>query len=410
MKKCLKIATYPFTKEGRAQLERRTRPFRETFWVRVARATWARRKPVILVIGSFGKTTATRAILAGLGHPERDAADSGNYGLLAARKFLRQAKSQRSIVMEVGIDAPGLMRARAELFKPDVVVFLCVASEHILSFRDLDHIAQEKAQALRAIRPGGFAVINSDDPRVRREAEAAGVRLVRFGFEEGADCRGLDWRFDWSVGSRLHYRLGSVEGQLGARLLSREPGYALLATLATCQALGEDPVEVAKRLEGFSATPGRLELFHSPTGALIIRDDFKATLETIHLALDVLAQFEGRRFVVLSRIDAPPNPQNPAYVAVAAHVGRVADEVVVLRRGRTNSYMSELNRQLASDSRLAKVTEVRSSEEVVAYLRPLLKAGDCVLVKKCRDGTDHYGAEETVALTLAGKLQTGVVS
>jgi UDP-N-acetylmuramoyl-tripeptide--D-alanyl-D-alanine ligase len=399
--KLLKLAVSPFTNEGRSYLKERTRPFREFFWVRVSRSTWARHKPVIVVVGSFGKTTATRSLLKGLGYAEGNAADSGNHGRLAARKFMRQAWSQRHIVMEVGIDGPGLMRKRAGVFRPDVVVFLCVGLEHILSFRDKAHIAEEKAQALRAIRPGGFAVINSDDPLVSKVAAEAGVRLVRFGFEPGADCRGLDWQLNWAVGSRLHYRLGSREGRLESGLLSRAPSYALLATLATCHALGEDIAKVEARLQGFAATPGRLEALRAPSGALIIRDDFKSTLETMHLALDLLEQFEGRRFAVLSRIDAPPNPQRLAYQAVAAHVGRVADEVILVRGGWQNNYKSELNRQVASDSRLSKVTEMYSSEEVVAYLRPQLRPGVCVIVKKCRESTTNYVAQETVALELA---------
>lgn len=357
---------------------------------------------MIVVVGSFGKTTTTRALLRGLGYNEGGAADSGNYGRLAALKFLRQAWSQRYIVVEVGISGPGEMRDRVGVFRPDVVGFLCVGLEHVLSFRDKAHIAEEKSQALRMIRPGGVAVINSDDPLVSKFAAESGVRLVRFGFEPGADCMGIDWQLDWDVGSRLHYRLGSIEGRLEIGLLSRAPSYALLATLATCHALGEDLAEVDARLQGFAATPGRLEPLRALAGALIIRDDFKSTLETIHLALDLLGQFEGRRFVILSRIDAPPKPRGLAYQAVAAHVGRVADEVILVRGGWQNTYKGELNRHLASVSRLSKVTEVYSSEEVVTYLRPRLRSGDCVVVKKCRESTNNYGTQETVALELAG--------
>lgn len=399
--KFLKLVVAPFSAEGRSYLYERTRPHREYFWVRVARSTWARRKPVIVVVGSFGKTTTTRALLRGLGYAEGDAADSGNYGLFAAKKFIRQAWSQPHIVMEVGLDRPGLARQRVGIFRPDVVVFLCVGLEHILAFRDKEHTAEEKAQALRMIRPGGFAVINSDDPLVGKFSAEAGVRLVRFGFEPGADCMGLDWQIDWAVGSRLNYRLGSIIGKLESSLLSRAPTYALLATLATCHALGEDMVKVEARLQGFAATPGRLEPLRPPSGALIIRDDFKSTLDTIHLALDLLEQFDGRRFVILSRIDAPPNPRRLAYKAVAAHVGRVADEVILVRGGWDNSYKGELNRQRASDSRLSKITEVYCFEEVVAYLKPLLRPGVCVLVKKCRESTNNYDSQESVALDLA---------
>lgn len=399
--KLLKLAASPFTADGRNYLKQRTQPHRDYFWVHVGRRTWARRKPVILIIGSFGKTTTTRALLQGLGCPEGTAADSGNYGRLAAQKFTRQSWSQRHIVLEIGIGEPDMMLKHAAVFQPDVVVFLCVGSEHIISFRDKAHIAEEKAQALRALRPGGFAVINADDPLVSKTAAKMGVRLVRFGFNSQADCKGLNWQLDWSGGSHLHYRVGSFEGQLKTGLLCRASSYTLLAALAACHALGEDPAKVNARLDSFTSTPGRLELLKSPTGALIIRDDFKSTLDTMHHALDALAQFEGRRFVVLSRIDSPPSPQRPAYEEVAAHAGRIADEVVLVRAGRSYAYKSELNRQLASNSRLSKVTEVHSADEAVAYLRSQLGPGDCVLVKKCRKSIYNYNKEETVALDLA---------
>jgi hypothetical protein len=71
-----------------------------------------------------------------------------------------------------------------------------------------------------------------------------------------------------------------------------------------------------------------------PNGAIILRDDYKSTLETIHAALDVLAEIPAaRRLVLLGDVSEPPGRERPIYLALGLRAARVASRLVVIGRG-----------------------------------------------------------------------------
>jgi UDP-N-acetylmuramyl pentapeptide synthase len=384
IRKALRILSAPFTAEGRRFLEHRTGKNWTGFYLmlaRIHRRTFARHQRVIIVIGSLGKTTTTRALLHAFHLPESRVLENLNFGGKLALRYLAFPMRQKTVVLEVGIAGPGQMRRMTAVLQPDAIVFTCVATEHIFSFRDIEHIAEEKASAIKDLRPGGLVVINGDDPLVRAAVARYPVKATTFGFAPGNDCRGLTWSLDWPRGSQLRLETDGREHELATELLSRDSSHSLLAAWATAHACGQADAVTLKGLTGFSAVPGRLQKLATPSGAWILRDDFKSTYETIHLALDVLMQLPGRRIVVIGGIEAAPNPQKVAYEKIARRIGEVADEVVVVHGDWNNLYKAELNRQVAGQSRLSKVTVVRSSAAAIAVLQGKLGPGDIVLIK-----------------------------
>lgn len=383
--KGFRLALSPFTRKGRRFLEHRTGGIWAGFYLGMAgiyRATFARHQRVIIVIGSLGKTTTTWSVLQAFGLPEGRVLENPNFAGSLGFVFLGMPLRQKTVVLEVGISGPGQMRRFAAALRPDLVVFTCVATEHIFSFRDKAHIAEEKATALASLRPGGRAVINGDDPLVREAVSRYPVAVTTYGFDEGNDFRGLDWSLDWPKGSRLRLRSAGCEQELESELLSRDSSYSLLAAWATAHVCGKADETTRRNLAGLPATPGRLQRVAARSGAMILRDDFKSTYETIPLALDVLAKLPGRRIVVIGGIDSAPEPQKLAYETIARRIGETADELVLVHGKWNNLYKAELNRQVGNKaSRLGKVTVVRSAEEAIAALRGTLGPGDIVLVK-----------------------------
>ncbi|MCK4513568.1 hypothetical protein KAW64_17590, partial [bacterium] len=120
---------------------------------------------MIAVVGSYGKTTTTRAVMAALGLPaERHVGRNAGASLLVG--LLRGGLRAAYRVIEVGIAAPGDMVRAASRVRPDMVVVTCIDSEHHLSFGTLERTRQEKAAMLRILSEDGLAVLNGDDPNV----------------------------------------------------------------------------------------------------------------------------------------------------------------------------------------------------------------------------------------------------
>ena len=156
--------------------------------------------PVVAVTGSVGKTTTkdmTAHLLATRGPVLKTEGNLNNqYGLPLT--LLRLAPEHTAAVLELGMSAPGEIRALSALAEPDVATITRIAPVHLEFFPSVDAIAEAKAEILEGLRPGGTAVLNGDDPRVRAIGERFSGRVVWFGrdrrFEVSAENERVDAR------------------------------------------------------------------------------------------------------------------------------------------------------------------------------------------------------------------------
>ena len=357
----------------------------------------ARHTRVVAVVGSYGKTTTTRAVAAALGSGSGQAR-SGNSSSYLAAAVLRIRPTDTHAVFEVGIAAPGKMAEYARLLQPDVAVVTSIGSEHNRALGGLERTRAEKARMVRALPRSGLAVLNGDDPNVRWMAGQTAARVRTFGLGEDSDVRASDVELEWPHGTRFTLRAAGRTHAVRTRLLGRAMVYPILAAVAVALEEGFEVDEPLPRLEALAPTPGRLEPVTLANGASLLRDDFKSTVETIDAALDVLAEIPARRrMVVLGEIDSPPGCAWPHYRRVGERVARVASRAVIV--GTEESFRHYLVG--ASQASLGGRVLVRAGPSVhsaIELLRREVGPGDVVLIK------GRWGQRlERVALALAGR-------
>ncbi len=341
------------------------------------RATLARRKPVIAVVGSYGKTTTTAAIDAALG---LSGARWGNGFAGPATDLLTSPPGRTPLALEVGIGRKGQMRRHARALRPDIVVFTSVGSEHGRSLGGPEEIREEKALIFTGMRPGGTAVLNGDDPHVRSLADSLPRRVVTFGFGQENDVRLLERRLDWPRGTVLDVDLFGERIEVRTRLLGRVAAYPVLAALAVARLLGGDQAEALRGLGSLDPRPGRLRLTRLPQGAWLIGDEHKGNLETIEAALDLLEEIPARRLVVMGEIHEPPGSVGPLYRALGARLAGIAAHVVVVGSRKTHTSLRSGARQggLSPEIFAHAGRDWRKAAELV---RERLQPGDVLLVK-----------------------------
>ena len=247
------------------------------------RRTLGHRTRVVAVVGSFGKTTTTAAILTMLGLPlpaRRGLLRGTTYASLALA-LLRVPPWQRHAAFEVAIDGPGQMAPYGRMLRPDVVVVTSIGSEHHRSLGTLEATRDEKARMLEGLRPGGIAVLNRDDPEVMAMVPPAGTRILTFGFDPAADVRASDLRLNWPRGTRLTLHAAGTTREVSIRLLGKVMTYPFLAAIAVALAEGLPLDRVVAALAELPPRRGRMQLEPLANGAWLIRDDYKSSLETI---------------------------------------------------------------------------------------------------------------------------------
>jgi UDP-N-acetylmuramyl pentapeptide synthase len=345
---------------------------------RLYRCTIARRTRVVAVVGSFGKSTTMRAVAAALAAPAPRSM-TGNAWTSVALAILRLRPSQRHAAIEVGIGGPGQMQQYARLVRPDVTVVTSVGSEHHGSLGSLDVTRAEKAMMVSALPASGIAVLNGDDPNVLWMKAHAPGRVILFGVGAGCDVRAEQIRLDWPHGTRFHLDAFGQQRDVAVRLIGRQMVYPALAAIAVALAEGLSLDEALSRIGALPPTPGRMDPVLLPNGAIVLRDDYKSTLETIHAALDVLAEIPAsRRLVLFGDLSEPQGPERPIYLALGLRAARVASGLVVIGRG-FRRYWAGARR--AGMPRSAVADGGHTVQQAAAALEKMLQPGDVVLLK-----------------------------
>jgi len=356
-----------------------------------------RRTRLTVVIGSFGKTTTTRAVAAVLGLPVDRVKGWNSRGLLA-RAILTIRPGAPLALTEVGVKHKSWMARYARLLKPDVVAVTSIGTEHYKTLGPIPEIRSEKAEMVRRLSPAGLAVLNGDDPNVLWMKTQTPARVATFGFGGENDIRADDYRSRGLSGGVLVLHAMGQSREIRTRLVGRHMVYCLLAAIGVGLAEGLELDCVIRAIESVSPTPHRLQPLQPGTGPGLLIDDYKSVYETVVAALDTLAELPARRkVVVLGEVFEPPESEEETYRALGKRLARCADCVVLV--GSETAYRSLRNGLDGAGATTLIAHHVRHGDvhEAAALASEGLTPDDTVLIKGL--GTQRL---ERVGLLLAG--------
>jgi len=335
---------------------------------------------VVVVVGSFGKTTTTRVVAKALGLPgERHS--GWNSGVFVATQLLRVPPWSRYAVLEVAIRGPGQMKPYAEFIQPDIVVVTGIGSEHGTSLRTLENTREEKANMVRALPPSGLAVLNGDDSNVLWMRGCTMARVVTYGFGEHNDVRADEPELALPEGMRFDVAIDGTRYEASTRLIGRHMAYPVLVAASVARELGIDAPTALSRVAALPQAPERLEIVRTEIGAFLLVDTQKSQLETIESALQTLTEVSGRRkIVVLGEVEEPPGSQGPIYRELGERLAHIAFHVVFVggRRQLSPLRSGAVKAGLPRGSLQAAGRSARRAAELVGEI---LQPGDVVLIK-----------------------------
>lgn len=331
---------------------------------------------VVGITGSVGKTT-TKEVLAHLLAPEGatvKAPASFNNLIGVPLTILTADASTRYLVVEVGINRVGEMTRLGEILRPDVAVVTTIGEAHLEGLRNVPTIAREKGYLVGALRSGGTAVLNADNPWTWRMPVPEHARVVRFGIHRPADVRGTHVRRhgDW-----VRFCVRGEAFRVRAPSLSIV--YNALAALAAREACGLAVESAAGRLETFELPKMRMERVEA-RGVTFWNDAYNSNPISLRAALAAFrrAKAAGRRIAVLGDMREMGDATAMWHQEVLRFAGSLPEIDLVVAVG---PHMS------AAGGVLDGVKEwlpVGDAEEAARWLRVLARPGDAVLVKGSR--------------------------
>ena len=257
--------------------------------------------PLVAVTGSAGKTTTKEmlaAILEQVGPGLKTAGNFNNLIGLPLTLFRLQPEHQWAVI-EMGTSALGEIERLTEIAMPTVGIITNIGPAHLETLHGLDGVARAKGELFANLR-GGTAIINLDDPRVARLPVANGVRKVGFGTGPEAQVRAA--KIEALADSVcLELIFAGKSQKICLKVPGRHNVHNVLAAAAAALVLDVPLAKIAAGLNGFSPSPGRMNLFPLACGGLLLDDSYNANPLSVAAALEALAaqKGSGRRVGVL---------------------------------------------------------------------------------------------------------------
>ncbi len=379
---------------------------------RLARAV-LRRLPnlsVVAVTGSVGKTGTKDLLGQLLGAAGATVAAEGSYNgeVGVPLTVLRADVDTRFLVAEMGARGVGHIAYLTGVAPPDVAAVLNVGTAHLGEFGTRQAIATAKGELVEALRPGGTAVLNLDDPLVAAMADRvpSGARIRTVGQSRHAEVRAVDVELDELARASFTLLVDGERHRVRLRLHGEHQVASALSAAGVALAVGMSPGQIATGLGAATArSRWRMQVTRRADGVTIVNDAYNANPESMRAALKSLALMaRGRRSVAVlgEMLELGPD-------GIAEHdaLGRLAvrldiGQLVVVGAGARAVHLGATQ----EGSWAGESVWVPDTGAAADYLGQYLRTGDVVLLKSSRDaGLRHLGDRLSADGTGAGLAQ-----
>lgn len=347
------------------------------------------------VTGSSGKTS-TKDLLAQVletAGPTVAPVGSQNNEIGVPLTACRIDDDTRFLVSEMGARGIGHISWLTSLVPLDIAVVLNVGHAHIGEFGGIEQVATAKSELVADLDEQGWAVLNADDPLVRKMAEQTRARVAWVGERELPDGDlqvtardvSLDAFSRASFELVAHTSTGTDTAPVTLQVVGRHNVGNALSAAAAAMAAGLSIADVAAGLSGaVTRSAWRMALMERTDGALVLNDAYNANPDSMAAALRATID-----------IVAAQRAANPRAKAVAVlgdmlelgedsaklhrELGKLAGELGVREVYAVGEFADDI---VAGTASFATVARVTTREEAAAFLQ--LAAGDVLLVKGSR--------------------------
>ena len=293
------------------------------------------------------------------------------------------------LIIEVGADRPGDIRAIAKWLKPSIVVLTSFAKVpvHVEFFKNRDEIIREKKYLVDALKHDGILIVNSDDIDSMKIKESTKNISFIYGTDKLADIvateaknyYGKDGHIE-GITFKVEYEKNIIpiviKGSLGAKSI-----YSPLAAITLGLTQKINIVKAAESLLNLEVSRGRMRILKGIKKTTIIDDTYNSSPAALTSALYSLKHVNinkgGRKIAVLGDMMELGKHSAEEHYKTGKVVAEVCDILVTvgirsrkMAEGAQDALMSEKN-----------IFQFEDSLSAGKWLQDIMRQDDVILVK-----------------------------
>ena len=333
---------------------------------------------VIGITGSVGKSTTKEMVAEVLSQRYHTLKSPGNLNneIGLPLSILKLSSGYQRAVLEMGFYVPGEIAFLCDIAQPQVGVVTNIGTVHAERAGSQENIFLGKSELVQSLPEDGVAILNFDDPWVRKMEEKTRAQIFFYGLSSEADLwadnvegQGLE-----GIRFRLHYQRETLHVRVP--LIGRHSVHTALRAAAVGLVEGLTWQEIFDGLN-LGHTQLRLVAVRSKTGALILDDTYNASPESMLAALNLLDELDGHKIAVLGDMLELGQYERQGHERVGLRSAQVADTLLTL--GTRGHMIAEAARR--SGMRKSSIFEFEELDQIVNWLDENLSKNDSVLIK-----------------------------
>lgn len=345
---------------------------------------------VIGITGSVGKTLTQNAIASVLSQKFKVVVGEENLDpTFRIPKTILQVKPwDQKVILEYGVEHPEDMDHYLTIANPKIAVVTTISPTHTKYFKNTQGVYEEKSKLVKSLPKDGEAILNADDKLVAQMADLTSAKVSWFGknAKEGVKISHFTQDLKGSK-FRMHYK--GQKALVDWKVIGEHQLSSAYAAAAIGISSGLTLKQIAKGLSQVKPPVHRLNII-SRKDIAILDDSYNASPKAALESLKTLS--------VLGR-----NRKKVAVLGEMKDLGKLSESQhqklgEVIAKSRIN-YLITLGKTAAIISKSAKknkfkgkIADLKSTREIISYLKTYLPKNSLVLVK----GSRHTHLERIV--------------
>ncbi len=340
---------------------------------------------VVGITGSNGKTTTKDFTKAVLSSKYCVHATAGNFNneIGVPLTILSMDEPDDALVLEMGMRGSGQIAALTKMAPLDVAVITNIGPVHLELLGSLEAVADAKGEILRGLKPGGTAVLNGDDQRVREQWEVwRGPAFWTSSFQQNQDLFASDLQIDSRGYPEFNVHFRNTTQRVRLPLPGRHNVSNAVAALGVGVQCGIPLDQGADALQTASSSPMRMEVFTVSTGCLVVNDAYNASPASMEAALSTVEQMGavGIKAGVLGDMLELGGLAPASHAQAGRHAAKVFDEILYV--GRLGGFFRE--GLLEEGFPMEKFEWVTKVDDAVQWVKLRVEPGNIILFKASR--------------------------